>query len=277
MADLVTAAYVTSVTPAASGADSTMLASLISAVSQAVERYCRRSFTPARYQEYHDAGAMPFLMLRRTPVLALNAVTFFPTGPNPINYAADQFDLRPEIGRLSFRPELTANFPGGYAQRAGFAYAGLNAILVDYNAGFGFLTTASAAIAAGPASVTPQAMSGLFDGQPWTITPSMDLTIDPDQDSQEIISVISTTATGFAAVFVNAHAAGCQISSSLIPQDIQLAAALAIGNVLNQPDLSKQRESQGKTVGYEYVARAGDLIFTPEIKAILDRYRDVLV
>jgi hypothetical protein len=47
--------------------------------------------------------------------------------------------------------------------------------------------------------------------------------------------------------------------------------------VLNEPDLTKQRESQGKTIGYEYVARAGDLIFTAEIINILNGYRDSVV
>ncbi len=279
MADLVTQDYVQNVVPAAGGANpgAPGLASLISAVSGAVERYCRRNFVPNRYREYYDAADQPFLMLRRTPVLALNALTLFPTGSNPISCTPDQFDLRPGIGRISFQPRFTGNFRGLYGPTGWFPNAGLNAVLVDYNAGFGFLTTGTNAIAAGASSVTPAAMSGFFNGQPWAITAGTGLIVDPGQVNQETPMVAASNGASFTATFAAAHAAGCQITGALIPPDIQLAVALAIGNLLNQPDLSKQRESQGKTVGYEYVIRAGELIFTPEIKAILDSYRDVIV
>jgi uncharacterized phiE125 gp8 family phage protein len=57
-----------------------------------------------------------------------------------------------------------------------------------------------------------------------------------------------------------------------IPDDLQLAAALAVGNLFNQPDLTKQREKIGAS--YYYIGRPGELAFTPEIKAILNLYKD---
>ncbi len=57
-----------------------------------------------------------------------------------------------------------------------------------------------------------------------------------------------------------------------IPDDLQMAAALAVGNLFNQPDLTKQREKIGAS--YYYIGRPGELAFTPEIKAILNLYRD---
>ena len=59
-----------------------------------------------------------------------------------------------------------------------------------------------------------------------------------------------------------------------IPDDLQMAAALAVGNLFNQPDLTKQREKIGAS--YYYIGRPGELAFTPEIKAILNLYRDQL-
>jgi hypothetical protein len=59
-----------------------------------------------------------------------------------------------------------------------------------------------------------------------------------------------------------------------IPDDLQLASALAVGNIFNQPDLTKQREKIGAS--YYYIGRPGELAFTPEIKAILNLYKDQL-
>jgi uncharacterized phiE125 gp8 family phage protein len=59
-----------------------------------------------------------------------------------------------------------------------------------------------------------------------------------------------------------------------IPDDLQMAAGLAVANLFNQPDLTKQREKIGAS--YYYIGRPGDLAFTPEIKTILNLYRDAL-
>lgn len=275
MADLITSAYCSTVVPSSTAVNTQTLAALISAVSDAIERYCRREFVPTRLIELYDSPDQPYLMLRQTPVLALNSVTLFPTGLNPIIYTAGQFALRPQVGRISFRPYAAGmpeiSFP------CGLTFRRLNAVEVDYIAGFGFTTDSAAAIPAGAQIVTPAAMIGLSINQPWAISAGTMLVVDPGSAVQETVTVSAVTADTFTALFTQPHAAGTVICGVLIPDDIALAAALAVGNVLNAPDLTKQRESQGKTIGYEYLARVGDLMFTAEILNILNRYRDSVV
>jgi len=59
-----------------------------------------------------------------------------------------------------------------------------------------------------------------------------------------------------------------------IPDDLQLATVLAVGNLYHQPDLTKQREKIGAS--YYYIGRPGDLAFTPEIKTLLNAYREAV-
>ena len=252
--------------------DATTLAALISAVSNAVQRYCRRVIVPSQLTEFYDSPNRPYLMLRQTPVLQLNSVTLFPTGLYPLLCTPDQFDLRPEIGRISFKPQAAQSLAVPFPWRRGLRC--LDAISVNYVAGFGFVTTGSAAIAPGSQSVTPTLMAGWTINQSWAIGVGTTLIIDPGTAVQETVTVSTIAANSFTAAFAQPHAAGALICGVLIPDDLAFATALAVGNVLNEPDLTKQRESQGKTIGYEYLARMGDLIFTPEIINILDRYQD---
>ncbi len=275
MADLITSAYCASVVASSGNANAATLAAIISAVSDSVTRYCRRSFIPARFVELYDSSNQRFLMLRQTPVLLLNSVTLFPTGLNPISYTPDQFDLRPQVGRISFKPQATATLemPFPYS----FGYRRLNAIEVDYIAGCGFTTTTASAIVPGIQNVTPAAISGVNNNQPWTISAGATLVVDPGAAAEETVSVSAVTTNTFTAAFTQAHSVGAIICGVVIPDDIALATALAVGNVLNQSDLTKQRESQGKTIGYEYLVRPGNLIFTMEILNILNNYRDSVV
>ena len=290
MADLISTTYAQQVVPALANTNPATLTVLISAASRTVQRYCRRNFVPNRYIERYDATELPYLMLRQTPVLGLNSVTLFPDGSNPTIFTPDQFALRPEVGRISIKPEVVATFSafpwpgyGGFGTTwgaAGFWCGPLNAIQVNYNAGYGFLTQSPSAIPAGATTVTPTLMSRQSidpDWGNWAVVAGANLLVDAGTSAAETVTVISTTATNFSATFANTHSADCQLIGSLIPDDIQLACALIAGNLVNQPDLTKQRESLGKTVGYEYVIRPGDLLFTPEILAILNRYRDSLV
>ena len=61
-----------------SGADDVTLATLVSAASLAVERYCRRSFWQAGYDELHHGGGLPYLFVDCPPVISVQAVR---TGP----------------------------------------------------------------------------------------------------------------------------------------------------------------------------------------------------
>lgn len=276
MADLITTEYVQSVVAAAADAPATTLAAIISAVSQRIVQYCRRDFSPNRYMELYDAPRSGQLLLRQTPVIALNAVTLLPTSNNPMTFTADQFDLRPTVGRVIFRPGAMAWFSAENWPFADLPIAGADAIEVDYVAGFGFMTSALAAIAPGQNTVIVENASGLSQGQPWLLQPGGLLTIDAGLITQETVAISAVSGNSFTAIFDLAHQAG-PLLGAVIPQDVQMAAALMVGNVINQADLTKARESQGRTVGYEYVVRPGDLFLTPEVQNLLMPYRDAMV
>ena len=275
MADLISSAYCSTVVPGSANVNPATLAAIISAVSKAIERYCQRSFIPSAFTELYDSPNRPYLMLRQTPVLLLNSVTLFPTGLYPLVCTADQFDLRPQIGRISFKPQAAQSLAVPFPWRRGFRC--LDAVEVNYLAGFGFTTTGTAAILPGVQTVAPATMIGVNMDQPWAINAGTLLVMDPGTAVQETVTVSLTLSNSFTAAFAQSHAAGAVICGVVIPDDIAFATALAVGNVLNEPDLTKQRESQGKTIGYEYLARMGDLIFTTEIINILNRYRDSVV
>ncbi len=276
MADLVTQSYVLNVVKAAGTITTPALASLITAASAAVEQFCRQPFAPDRYIELYDAIDQPALIVRHRPILAINSVTLYPTGPNPRVYSGTSFDVRSELGRISFAPNAGDSFYDWYGG-AGFPAWGLDAIQVDYTAGWGFLVAAQAAISPGTAVVPVSALAGISQHQSWSIAAGTVLTVDPGLPSAETVTVQAAQNGSLTAVFAQAHGANCLITGLLAPADVQLATALAVGNLINQSDLTKLRESQGKTVGYEYVTRPGDLIITPEIRHLLLPWQDVIV
>ncbi len=285
MVNIVTADYVSSVVAGAGNISSAALSNLIAAASAMAQNYCRRQLVPNRWVEKYDAPSTGYLMLRQTPVLALNLVTLYPQSASPLTYNANQFDLQAGTGRISLLPDSTTAFPDFYFMGTqvdgGFPGLGRGIIQVDYTAGLGFLTTATASIAPGIQTVPLSATSGLAgEGNLlglWQISVGTALTVDPGLLTQETITVTGVSATTITALFSQPHAGQAQLVGTLIPADLQLAVALIVGNLINQPDLTKSRESLGRTVGYEYFVRPGDLVLTPEIKAILGRYRDVLV
>lgn len=285
MVNLVTADYVSSVVASAGNVNSGTLANLIAAASVVAQNYCRRELAPNRWVEKYDASSVGYLMLRQTPVLALNLVTLFPQSASPVTYNADQFDVQAGTGRISLLTDATAGFPDFWALGAmaegGFAGIGRGRTEVDYTAGFGFLTTAGAAIAAGLQTVPVSAISGMAgEGnllQPWQIAAGTTLMVDPGLATQESVTVTGVAGNTLSATFLQPHANQAQLVGALIPADVQLGVALLVGNLINQADLTKSRESLGRTVGYEYFVRPGDLVMTAEIKALLGRYRDVVV
>lgn len=253
-----------------------MVAAIISAVSARIIQYCRRDFLPNRYVELYDAPRSGQLILRQTPVLSLNNITLMPTGPSPLSFTADQFDLRPDVGRVIFRPGATALFSLENWPWVEMPAAGLDAIQVDYTAGFGFITNALSPIAAGTSVVNVDATGGVSQSQPWQLAVGSTLTVDAGESTQETVQISAVGSGNFTATFAMAHAAG-PLLGALVPLDVQLAAALMAANAINQADFTKARESQGRTVGYEYVVRPGDLLLTAEIQNLLMPYRDPVV
>ncbi|MGC8561298.1 MAG: hypothetical protein ACP5O1_11540 [Phycisphaerae bacterium] len=276
MGDLITIGYAQNISPAAAAAPAPMVAAVISAVSARVIQYCRRDFLPNRYVELYDAPRSGELILRQTPVLSLNAVTLMPTGPDPLSFSATEFDLRPMVGRIIFRPGMVGMFgpAPGFWER--WPTAGADAIEVDYTAGFGFVVNAEGPIAAGEGTVEVDATAGVNVAGPWQLAVGDSLLVDAGLSSQETVVVAAVTGNSFTATFALAHAAGPMLGS-MVPLDVQLATALMTANVINQADLTKARESQGRTVGYEYVVRPGDLFLTPEVQNLLMPWRDPVV
>ena len=285
MVNLVTADYVNSVVAGTGNISSTMLANLIAAASAMAQTYCRRQFVPNRWVEKYDASPVGYLMLRQTPVLALNLVTLYPQSAGPLTCTANQFDIQAGTGRISLLPDSAAGFPDFWFPGAmaddGLVSLGRGIMQVDYTAGLGFLTTTTAPMTPGFQTVPLSATGGMAgEGnllQPWQISAGTTLVVDPGLVTQESITVTSVSATTISATFLQPHAGQAQCVGTLIPTDLQLGVALMVGNLMNQADLTKSRESLGRTMGYEYFVRPGDLVLTPEIKAILGRYRDVLV
>ncbi len=276
MGDLITIGYAQSVVPTVTDAPAAMTAAVISAVSRRIVQYCRRDFIPNRYIELYDAPRSGQLILRQTPIITLNTVTLMPTSSTPMTFNSDQFDLRPTVGRVIFRPGAMAWFSVENWPLADLPIAGADAIEVDYTAGFGFTVTALEAIAAGTSTVPVESGSGVSQGEPWLLQTGMLLTVDAGLNTQETVVITAVNGASFTAVFAMAHSGG-PLLGAMVPLDVQWAAALMAGNAINQADLTKARESQGRTVGYEYVVRPGDLLLTPEVQNLLMPYRDVIV
>ncbi len=276
MGDLITTGYAQNISPALAAAPASMVAAVISAVSSRIIQYCRRDFLPNRYVELYDAPRSGELILRQTPVLSLNAVTLMPTGPDPLSISVTEFDLRPVVGRVIFRPGMVGMFAPEPWLWGRWPMAGADAIEVDYTAGFGFAMTAAEPIAAGASAVAVDATVGMSVSGPWQLAAGSTLLVDAGLSSQETVVVTAVTGNSFTATFAMAHAAGVLLGS-LVPLDVQFATALMVANVINQADLTKARESQGRTVGYEYVVRPGDLLLTPEVQNLLMPWRDPVV
>lgn len=64
--------------PSATNADEPTISTLISAVSRAVIRYCRRDFAPTDYDELYDGSGDRRLILRQYPLLKVGSVRYRP-------------------------------------------------------------------------------------------------------------------------------------------------------------------------------------------------------
>jgi hypothetical protein len=79
MNDLITLDRARQSVPSAVNAEEPILATLITAASAAVRRYCRRDFNRADHDELIDGTGRPVLALRQYPVLAVASVRTDPT------------------------------------------------------------------------------------------------------------------------------------------------------------------------------------------------------
>lgn len=89
-------------------AEDAQIASLVSAVSAAVERWCRRTLASTSHDEYHDGQADPaldLLLLNQYPVSAIAGVTDQGTA-----LAESEYTLVADLGIL----RRECGWPGGY-------------------------------------------------------------------------------------------------------------------------------------------------------------------
>ena len=74
MADLITIERARLALVNADTVDESMLATLVSAASRAIENWCHRHFAVATHQEKRSGGGSPALQLRQFPVVRLNRI-----------------------------------------------------------------------------------------------------------------------------------------------------------------------------------------------------------
>lgn len=74
MSDLITLDRARQNLPSSVNADEAQIATLITAVSQAVQRWCRRDFTATAYDELYHGNGERLLILRQYPVISIESV-----------------------------------------------------------------------------------------------------------------------------------------------------------------------------------------------------------
>lgn len=126
MADLITTAELTAAVP--SLATRSDLAALVSAASQAVERYCGRTFERATLTETHDGRNRSRLWLRRRPIVSVASVTINGTALD--NTTSDAWVFHPATGELRRGNGHEAE------QFAAWFPWGLQNIVVTYTGGY---------------------------------------------------------------------------------------------------------------------------------------------
>jgi hypothetical protein len=277
--DLFTLAYAQSVSPQVAAADATMAQALITPVSRMIESFCRGTYFYARRfsADPYDSPGKSYLSLHYAPLIQLNSLTIWPDS-NPTIYQASDFDIVYPTARLNFKPDVNGSFWWDYGPRR-MPISGRNVILADYFAGYGYVTSLSAAVAPGNNVVLPLSEnSGFTTSQgPWTVQTGS-LLLDSDQATEEEVTVTVAGGVATAASVANNHASGAFVSGPRATADVQFAAACVLANILASPDLTKKMEGIGRIGGYVSQLRDHErgVYFSPEIAAILSPYRNVV-
>lgn len=79
MSDLITLDRARQNLPSSVNADEPQIATLITAVSQAVQRWCRRDFTATAYDELYHGNGERLLLLRQYPLISIESIRHDPT------------------------------------------------------------------------------------------------------------------------------------------------------------------------------------------------------
>ncbi len=278
---LITSQYLAMISPTANP-------SFISAATGIIERYCDTHFYARRdAADNYSRRAWPSLSLRHSPLIQLNGITLFPDEA-PQTFTASQFDIRYRPARLAFKPTVGGTF-WSFPRAAGITAPQTqnDVVSADYFAGYGWVTSLSAAINPGSNVPLPlAATNGITPEQgPWNalIASNTDprfvqsVVLDSGQSTEETVSVTVSGNTLAATSIMFAHTLGAFVSGPLPPQEVALACALVCANLTNQPDLTKAGEQVGRLGGYVYTTRKGNLLLTEEIRELLAPFRNVTV
>ena len=280
MIDLITSSYAQQFGGVAANAPQSVLDAYISVASRRIATWCQRDFYARRYSaDRYDAISQHSLSLRYAPLIMLNQVTMFPDGPAPLTFLPAVFDIDYEQSRLTFQYNANGTFYQRMANGGPFASPLKDIVSVDYFAGYGWVTTLTAAISAGSNVPLPLAASyGRLPCQPpWQAAKSSQVMLDSDQETEEVVDVTWAAGQLTAVNVLYPHASASYVSGGNVPDDAQFACALLVMNLLNVGDLTKQEEMIGRLGGYTYVQRKlADVIMTPEIIAPLARYQEIV-
>jgi len=121
--------------PQLAAADATLLATLITAASRAIETWCNRSFPSAEATEYYDGDGTQTLRLRRYPITDLDTVTVIDSDDDDTEYDADGDEFRgwaddDNAGIITFKPSPSTDVEFTYFP------VGRENVKVTYTAGY---------------------------------------------------------------------------------------------------------------------------------------------
>lgn len=128
MADLITSARA-QLLAGLSAADATLLASLITAAGDMIEKECRRTFAATTYTKQKcDGNGLSYLYADNFPITALSAIYVLEDDDTETTMASTNFEYEANTGEIRFKRNSSAAyavFPAGWQN-----------IEVSYTAGF---------------------------------------------------------------------------------------------------------------------------------------------
>jgi hypothetical protein len=285
MLDLITNARALVNLPNAGAGDDATINTLIAAASQAVQRFCRRDFTAASYDELYDGPAGGRLLLRNFPILSVQSVR------SRLVTVLQVANLDTGLNQLA-RVAVTAT--GLLLQRVSSGIVTNDSVAFAGNATLAALATAVNALGNGwsaqvvggygpwpaadlrsPQGAAPAAgryaelklhtaeLAGyqIDERRGWLLRTSPDTDPDPMQSASQV------WPAGRGSIRVQ-YTAGF----SLVPDDVQEACAELVATWFQQRgrDLSLAAENVAGT--YSYSAANLDLL-PPRVVALLKPYR----
>lgn len=273
--DLISLNYAKDITGIARGVSKfdARLAALITACSIAAANYCGRKFIPSYYDELYNGSGQGFLVMRQSPLIAIDSVVIGPSTSQPQVYDSTAFDIEPPISKIAFKPTEVADFFYGVVTNLAFP-SGINTVEAKYFGGYGaIITSATAVPTTGAHTLSVDSVYGVTaNGDQWGLIVGSCVIADPGLATEELAIVTSVSSSTLTAVFARPHIAGFRVAVPQIPSDLQMAVGFMVSNLHKQQDLTKQSERLDQ---YSYTLRPNQygVIFTGEVQSIINRYK----